>query len=231
MAGQWHRLPSLRAALHGQPGAERAVHRHRNRPNRICDGKLDNPTVEKWFDTSCFVCADGHDRNLGDAGRNILDGPGQFNIDASLIKNTKFGRIDTEIRIEAFNLLTIRSSRIRAGNIGNQFGTRLRPSHTDAVEPVLLALRHDRAAGPDRSEDAVLTGLRAPGSGLRAAGLRTIVNKRPALQVESAVSLLSPAGPSPVIRSSWPESEARSPICSASGRARREERLKRRASS
>ena len=32
-------------------------------------------------------------------------GPGQFNIDASLIKNTKIGRIDTEIRIEAFNLL------------------------------------------------------------------------------------------------------------------------------
>ena len=31
-----------------------------NRPNRVCDGQLDNPTVEKWFDTSCFVPHDGH---------------------------------------------------------------------------------------------------------------------------------------------------------------------------
>jgi hypothetical protein len=32
-------------------------------------------------------------------------GPGYFNIDASLIKVTKFGRITNEIRVEAFNVL------------------------------------------------------------------------------------------------------------------------------
>ena len=26
-----------------------------SRPDRICNGKLDNPTRERWFDTSCFV--------------------------------------------------------------------------------------------------------------------------------------------------------------------------------
>src|SRR6187402_627089 len=26
-----------------------------NRPNQICGGQLSNPTVERWFDTSCFV--------------------------------------------------------------------------------------------------------------------------------------------------------------------------------
>ena len=41
----------------------------------------------------------------GDAGRNILRGPGQFNIDMSLIKNTRIGRFNTEIRLEAFNVL------------------------------------------------------------------------------------------------------------------------------
>src|SRR4029453_2336572 len=76
-----------------------------NRPDRICDGSLDNPTVEKWFDTSCFVAPADTTGTFGNAGRNILTGPGQFNIDASVIKKTKIGRIDTEVRIEAFNVL------------------------------------------------------------------------------------------------------------------------------
>jgi Carboxypeptidase regulatory-like domain len=76
-----------------------------NRPNRVCDGSLDNPTVDRWFDTSCFVPPSDTTGTFGDAGRNILRGPGQFNIDASLIKKTKIGRFDTEIRIEAFNVL------------------------------------------------------------------------------------------------------------------------------
>ena len=41
----------------------------------------------------------------GTAGRNVVRGPGQFNIDASLIKSTKFGRTTLELRAEAFNLL------------------------------------------------------------------------------------------------------------------------------
>jgi hypothetical protein len=93
-----------------------------NRPDRICDGKLDNPTVEKWFDTSCFVAPTDTTGTYGNAGRNILEGPGQFNIDASLIKNTKIGRINTEIRIEAFNLLNHPQFANPVNNIGNQLG-------------------------------------------------------------------------------------------------------------
>ena len=96
----------------------------RNRPDRICDGKLDNPTVEKWFDTSCFVAPTDTTGTYGNAGRNILEGPGQFNIDASLIKNTQIGRINTEIRIEAFNLLNHPQFANPVNNIGNQLGTR-----------------------------------------------------------------------------------------------------------
>jgi Carboxypeptidase regulatory-like domain len=76
-----------------------------NRPNRVCDGALDNPTIDHWFDTSCFVAVADATGTYGDAGRNIIRGPGSFNIDASLIKNTKIGHATTEIRIEAFNVL------------------------------------------------------------------------------------------------------------------------------
>ena len=76
-----------------------------NRPNRICDGRLDNPTIDRWFDTSCFVQVADTTGTYGDSGRGIIRGPGSFNIDASLVKNTRIGRIQTEIRIEAFNLL------------------------------------------------------------------------------------------------------------------------------
>ncbi len=76
-----------------------------NRPNRICDGNLSNPTIDRWFDTSCFVSPADVTGTYGDAGRGIIRGPGSFNIDASLVKNTKIGRYATEFRIEAFNLL------------------------------------------------------------------------------------------------------------------------------
>lgn len=76
-----------------------------NRPNRICDGKLANPTIDKWFDTACFVRTPDITGTYGDAGRGILRGPGSFNIDASLTKNTKIAGVSTEFRVEAFNLL------------------------------------------------------------------------------------------------------------------------------
>lgn len=42
----------------------------------------------------------------GNLGRNFLTGPKYYNIDAGLIKNTRFGeRINVQIRAEAFNLL------------------------------------------------------------------------------------------------------------------------------
>ena len=76
-----------------------------NRPNRICDGRLDNPTIDRWFDTSCFVQVPDTTGTFGDSGRGIIRGPGSFNIDASIIKNTRIGRYQTEIRVEAFNVL------------------------------------------------------------------------------------------------------------------------------
>jgi len=75
------------------------------RPNRIGSGELDHPTIDRWFDTGAFVPPAETTATFGNAGRNILRGPGQFTIDAALAKHTTIGKVDTEIRIEAFNLL------------------------------------------------------------------------------------------------------------------------------
>jgi hypothetical protein len=76
-----------------------------NRPNRIGDGAAQNPTIDQWFDPSAFQAVPDTTGTYGTAGRGILRGPGQFNIDASLLKITRFGRFSHEFRVEAFNLL------------------------------------------------------------------------------------------------------------------------------
>ncbi len=96
-----------------------------NRPNRTCDGSLSGGgTIDKWFDTSCFVSPTDTTGTFGDAGRNILRGPGQVNIDASLIKRTRFGHVNTEFRVEAFNLLNHpQFANPGVGSSGNSLGT------------------------------------------------------------------------------------------------------------
>lgn len=69
-----------------------------NRPNRICNGQLDNPTVAKWFDTSCFTAPVAG--VLGNAARTTLFGPGRWNADMALSK--KIERF--QFRAEVFNV-------------------------------------------------------------------------------------------------------------------------------
>jgi Carboxypeptidase regulatory-like domain/TonB dependent receptor len=76
-----------------------------NRPNRIGDGAAADPTIVQWFDPTAFQLVPETTATFGTTGRNTARGPGYFNIDASLIKNTRFGKIDTELRVEAFNVL------------------------------------------------------------------------------------------------------------------------------
>jgi len=74
-----------------------------DRPNLLRDPRLPDPTPERWFDTSAFAFpAPG---TFGNAGRNILEGPGLRNFNASLLKNTAFGeRLSLQLRAEVFNL-------------------------------------------------------------------------------------------------------------------------------
>ncbi len=74
-----------------------------DRPNVNGNPTLSNPTPERWFNTSAFVfSAPG---TFGNAGRNILDGPGYQNVNASLVKNTALTEgVTLQFRTEFFNL-------------------------------------------------------------------------------------------------------------------------------
>jgi hypothetical protein len=95
-----------------------------NRPNTICDPVLPNPTIDRWFNTSCFQQVADTTGTFGDTGRNTVRGPGDFNIDMSAIKNTRFGHVDTELRLEVFNILNHPQFAQPNGQLGNAaFGT------------------------------------------------------------------------------------------------------------
>lgn len=77
-----------------------------NRPDRLMqDIYNSDKTIDHWFNPAAFASPVDTTATYGNAGRNIARGPGYFNIDASLIKQTKIGRFSHEFRIEAFNLL------------------------------------------------------------------------------------------------------------------------------
>jgi hypothetical protein len=95
-----------------------------NRPDTICDPVLSSPTIAQWFDTACFKQTADATGTFGNTGRNTVRGPGQFNIDLSLIKNTKIGPVASELRAEVFNVLNHPQFANPNGQLGNAaFGT------------------------------------------------------------------------------------------------------------
>jgi hypothetical protein len=79
------------------------------RPDRIGDGNLpsDQRTVNNWFDKNAFAAPALY--NYGNAGRNILIGPGAANLDLSLFRSFPLpflgeGR-QLQFRAESFNML------------------------------------------------------------------------------------------------------------------------------
>ncbi len=94
------------------------------RPDRLSSGKLDTPTINKWYDPDAFrvvTCQQpgnntdpaGAARNVylaqfchyGSAGQGILEGPGFKNVDFSLMKNTQVTeKLKLQFRAEIFNL-------------------------------------------------------------------------------------------------------------------------------
>jgi hypothetical protein len=76
-----------------------------NRPNRICNGKLSNWTVQRFFNTSCFVDAPAGE--LGNDARTPLFGPRFVNTDFSAIKNIPLSFWEgakLQFRAEFFNI-------------------------------------------------------------------------------------------------------------------------------
>jgi hypothetical protein len=95
-----------------------------NRPNQICDPTLSNPTATMWFNTACFQQVADTTGTFGNTGRNSVRGPGLKNIDLSVIKNTRFGGVNSELRLEVFNLFNWVQFNNPNGQLGNAaFGT------------------------------------------------------------------------------------------------------------
>ncbi len=87
------------------------------RPDIAGAGKIDNPTLSRWFNTAAFVNPAAY--TLGTAGRNILSGPGINNWDVIVMKNFDFSeRQRLQFRGEFFNAFNHPSF----GNPGSTLG-------------------------------------------------------------------------------------------------------------
>jgi hypothetical protein len=71
---------------------------------------MSNPTIQEWFNTSCFVSpsslpgTNGLVTTYGNSGRNILRADGPYSFDLGLFKEFNFtDRYRMEFRSEFFN--------------------------------------------------------------------------------------------------------------------------------
>ena len=76
-------------------------------PNRVCNGAVSNPTIQEWFNPSCFVqAAPG---TFGNSARNDLYGPDFWNMNTSLAKSWRLPFLGEEgtlqIRMDAHDVL------------------------------------------------------------------------------------------------------------------------------
>ncbi len=75
-----------------------------DRPDLVGDPELTDPSPTQWFDASAFAFAPPG--SFGNAGRNILVGPGFKNLNLGLQKGIGVGQgVELQLRVEAFNLL------------------------------------------------------------------------------------------------------------------------------
>ena len=114
MATGEHFTPTLAAAVSNSAGGGG------DRPNRIADGNLASGqrTIDRWFDLAAFVTPAQF--NFGNAGRGILVGPGNFNVDAGIHRQFPIGEhYRLTFRWEMFNAFNRANFAPPASAIGN----------------------------------------------------------------------------------------------------------------
>lgn len=75
-----------------------------DRPNLLHSPQIDSSSANRWFDTSAFAVAPRY--QFGNAGRNVVTGPGLINVDVSLVKTFQIReRLTLMLHAEAFTLL------------------------------------------------------------------------------------------------------------------------------
>lgn len=81
------------------------------RPDRLRDGRLSSASRDLWYDptafqrVNCNIASRPDLCHYGNAGRNIMDSPGQRNLDFSFFKNFEVTeRVKLQFRAETFNM-------------------------------------------------------------------------------------------------------------------------------
>ena len=88
------------------------------RPNYVagCDPMAGFGTINQWFNPGCYRLQDAG--TFGNSGRNTLRGPGFFNADVSLSKDTKLTeRLGLQFRAEFFNALNHENFALPVNNV------------------------------------------------------------------------------------------------------------------
>ncbi len=76
-----------------------------SRPDRLRKGTLETSSIDQWYDRSAFPVVPLGAYRFGNSGRNILDGPGTFMVNASASKRIQIHeRTYLQIRGESFNM-------------------------------------------------------------------------------------------------------------------------------
>jgi hypothetical protein len=74
------------------------------RPDRLANGRLANPSADRWFDLAAFASVPDSAFRFGNSGRNILDGPSSLVLNLALSKEIRIGgKNRAQFRWEAFN--------------------------------------------------------------------------------------------------------------------------------
>jgi hypothetical protein len=92
-------------------------------PNRIGDGKLDDPSPDLWFDIADFQAPPAN--TYGDSGRGILNAPGTQTVDVSLSRVFPIKMFRLQFRADAFNLFNTPQFGFPNANIGNASAGRI----------------------------------------------------------------------------------------------------------
>lgn len=86
-------------------------------PDRIGDGRLDNPTVDLWFDPTAFKAPEPN--HYGTSGRGVLYAPGTQTVDVSLSRTFPVKGVRLQFRADAFNLFNTPQFGFPNANIGS----------------------------------------------------------------------------------------------------------------
>lgn len=94
------------------------------RPNRTASGALDNPTVDRWFDTGAFALPPSF--TYGNSGGNIIREDGLRSLDCSVFKEFLVReKWKIQFRAESFNLTNTPSFLGPSGVVDTAAGARI----------------------------------------------------------------------------------------------------------